>query len=413
MNHTKSNDLVEHFFRSEYGKILAVISKYVDLGDAEDIVQETLMTATEYWKLNGIPPNPEAWLYKTAKNKTYNFLRKRNTEKQHQNKEPQITSEEIRFSDEQVSDELLRMMLKCCHGSLSTNITITLILKILCGFSISEIASAFYTNTETINKRLVRGRKKLKTNSTAPINFIDLNRNIETLLKVIYLLFNEGYLPANKNQVIRKDLCLEAIRLAEIIVGNKNVIDSKNGHSLLALMYLNCSRFEARINHEGEMIEIEYQDRTLWNKDLINKGLYHLEQVQQKRFISKYLILASISGNHCIAKSYQETNWQEILSLYDALLTLEDNTLVRFNRVVALSKAIGTSEAVNELQKLKELKQNHLFYSVLGQFKKELGKIDEAASCYRKAINLSQNSRDTKFLSKKLNNLVPISNTHV
>ncbi len=413
MQPTKSDDLVEHFFRNEYGKILAVISKYIDLDHAEDLVQETLMTATEHWKLNGIPPNPEAWLYKTAKNKAYNYLRKQNNQRKFLDTNPIITKEEIEFSDEQISDDLLRVMLKCCHPSVSSDITITLILKILCGFSISEIAAAFCTNSETINKRLVRGRKKLKINSSAVINLVNLNRNIQTLLQAIYLLFNEGYSPANKHQTTRKDLCLEAIRLAEIIVGNKHVIDAKNAHALLALMYLNCSRFDARRNEEEGTIEIEFQDRSLWNKDLINKGLYHMDQVQQNNFISKYLILAGISGNHCIAQTFQETDWKEILSLYDALLTIENTAIVRLNRIVALSKVKGPSTAITELQQLKGLNQNHLLYSVYGQLKKELGELDEAISYYKKAIQVAPNPRDKTFLSKKLNALVPISKTHV
>ncbi|MCR9251719.1 MAG: sigma-70 family RNA polymerase sigma factor [bacterium] len=413
VSQSDTNNLVEHFFRKEYGKILAVISRYVNLDLAEDIVQDTLMKATEHWKLYGIPPNPEGWLYTTAKNQMFNFLRKEKIKNRFLETSVDVNSNEINFSDEQISDEVLRVMLKCCHKSLSDDITITLILKILCGFSISEIASAYLTNTETINKRLVRGRKRLKLDLQDSINFTDLNQNLEILLKVIYLLFNEGYHPTKKDQIVRKDLCLEAIRLATIIVANRNVKKMGNVHSLLALMYLNCSRFEARINEEQDIIEIEFQDRSLWNKDLINIGLYHLGQAQKNQHVSKYLILASISGNHCISKSYYETNWEEILSLYDSLLSIEDSTVVRLNRVVALSKARSATEAIEEIEKLDELKENHLYYSVLAQLKKEIGEIIEAVSCYQQAIEFAQNSRDIKFLTKKMNELVPISKSQV
>lgn len=409
----KDHYLIEHFFRIEYGKMLAVISKFVDFDSAEDIVQDTLMAATEHWTHRGTPPNPQAWLYKTAKNKAFNHLRTKNYEREYQNHQTQVVTVEIRFSDEQISDELLRMMLTCCQASSSKEIAITLILKILCGFSISEIASAFYTSSETINKRLVRGRKRLKSNFQDSINLDHLNDNIDTLLKVIYLLFNEGYFPADKRLTLRKDLCLEAIRLAEIIADNQLVSKKENTYALLALMYLNCSRFEARTNREEEMIELAHQNRTLWSQDLMNRGLSYLGQAQQNNFISQYLILAGISGHHCIAKTYEDTNWEEILSLYDALLTVDSSSIVRLNRVVALSKVKGALEAITELQQLKGLDENYLFYAVLAQLRTELGETVEAVSSYQKAIALSVNPRNVNFLSKKMDALVPDSNTRV
>lgn len=413
MHHFESNNLVEHFFRREYGKLLALTSKYIDLESAEDIVQDTLLAATEHWKIHGVPINPEAWLYKTAKNKTLNQLRKRNTERHHENKVLKVAEVEIEFSDELISDELLRMMLRCCHQSLSTDITLVLILKTLCGFSILEIASAFYTNTETIKKRLVRGRKKLKPTFQNTIDLNHLNENIETVLKALYLLFNEGYLPATKNQSIRKEMCLEAIRLAHIIVDNHHVKHRENAHALLALMYLNCSRFEAREGLEGDMIELEFQDRNLWSKELIDRGLHHLSLAQTNGYISKYLILAGIAGNHCVARTFEETNWKEILSLYDALLTIDNSPIVQLNRIVALSMAEKKLEAMEELQRLKDFYDNYLFYSVLAKLSAELGRFTDAVAAYMKAIDLASNQRIKNFLSKKVNELVPISTPHV
>ncbi|MEM9024181.1 MAG: DUF6596 domain-containing protein, partial [Bacteroidota bacterium] len=187
----------------------------------------------------------------------------------------------------------------------------------------------------------------------------------------------------------------------------------ENAHALLALMYLNCARFDARTGQDGEMVEIALQDRALWNHDLINKGLHHLNQAQQKQQLSKYLILASISGNHCIAHTYQETNWKEILSLYDALLTLEDSPIVRLNRIVALWKAQGASVAILEPQNLQGLGNNHLYHSVLAQLNLALAETEAAIACYKKAMALSPNPRVTKFLAKKLKALVPNPNAQV
>ena len=412
-NAHNSDTLVEHFFRNEYGKIVAVISRYLGIErieTAEDIVQETLLTAVEYWQHNGIPPNPSAWLYTTAKNKTLNYLRKQKYER---NIELTTDFAELDFSDEQISDEQLRVMLKCCHPAISEEIQITLMLKILCGFSILEISSAFCTNHETINKRLVRGRKKLRelNASAGPQN--DLNKNQEVLLKTIYLLFNEGYFPVSKNQIVRPDLCLEAIRLAEIIVSNEEARNKPDTHALLALMYLNASRFEARIGDRDEVIEMELQDRSLWNQELINCGLHHLGEAQEFGTISNYLILASISANHCVAISYEETNWQEILSLYDGLLTIEHSPAVQLNRLVALSKVKGVDLAISELKKLNTSKENYLYHSTLAELLKQVKKYSDAINHYEKAISLCPNDRDKRFLRKKLDKIVPISNSCV
>lgn len=405
--------LVEHFFRNEYGKMVSVISKYLTIEAAEDVVQETLMKAVEYWQHNGIPPNPTAWLYTTAKNKALNWLRKNKYERDFQNQIPEQKIDTIEFTDELIIDEQLRVMLACCQPTISEETQITLILKILCGFNISEIASAFCTNNETINKRLGRGRDKLEKNGLNLENQLDINQKLEVLLKTIYLLFNEGYFPSRKNQVLRKDLCLEAIRLAEIVLSNNVVHKKENIHALLALMYLNCSRFDSRVGDSGEIIEMEFQIRTFWNQELIGKGLYHLCEAQKNGFISKYLILACISANHCVAQSYIKTDWQEILSLYDVLLYLENSAIVKLNRFVAYAKVNGPAEAILELLKLDELSSNHLYYSTLAEFYKDTKDYVLSIDYYQKAISISTNSRDKNFLIKKLNALVLISGSHV
>lgn len=414
-----SKALVEHFFRTEYGKIVAVIAKYLGMDrieTAEDIVQETLLTAVEYWQHKGIPPNPHAWLYATAKNKTLNFLRRQKLEKEVALSQREIHIEELDFSAEQISDELLNMMLRCCHPSISNETQIALMLKILCGFSISEISSAFCTQSETINKRLVRGRKKLRENGRSMEKSNGLTGSWDVLLTTLYLLFTEGYSPAQKNQIIRLDLCLEAIRLAEILVPQATTSNKQNTHSLLALMYLNASRFEARQGQQGEVIEMELQDRTRWNQDLINKGLYHLNEAQEAKSISKYLILASISANHCIAPNVQATNWQEILDLYDVLLSLENSPMVQLNRIIALAKVNGPAVAILELKKwesLKDMQENYLYHSTFATLLLQSNMRNEAIEHFEKAILCCTNDRDKKFLAKKLAGLVPFSDSHV
>lgn len=415
----KTKKLTEHFFRNEYGKMVSVIVKIIgteNVQSAEDIVQETLLKATEDWHLRGIPNNPQAWLYTTAKNLTLNILKR---DKLHlkftvEAKKIKEKFEELEFLenlDEQISDEQLKMMFVCCHPSISENSQIALILKILCGFSITEIANAFFTSNETIHKRLVRGRKQLRENQVsfeAPKN---LNDNLPIVLKTIFLLFNEGYSPSQKNEIIRFDLCHEAIRLIEIIVKSDIIQEKGDTYSILALMYFNASRFNSRMNISNIIIEMHQQDRSKWDQELINKGIHHLNLAVAEESLSHYLILASISANHCIAASFEQTNWTEILSLYDALLVLEDGPITRLNRSVVLSKVKGNSIAIKELENLegiKELNNNHLYHSTLAEFYKLENQNKKAQSSFRKAISLSQNTLVQKLLHEKVKELVPI-----
>lgn len=416
LNKKNSSELTEHFFRNEYGKIVAVITKYIgnqNINTAEDIVQETLLKAVEHWQHNGIPENPTAWLYTTAKNKTLNHLKKQKTHIDYLQSNEKRTSEslELEFSEEIVNDEQLRIMFCCCQSNISKNTQISLILKILCGFSITEIANAFLTSTETINKRLVRGRKELKEKNLNIKSVEFVNNNLDTLLTTIYLLFNEGYSPTQKEQVTNNDLCLEAIRLTMILIDSSIIKNKSNAYALLALMYLNISRFDARIDANNAVIELEKQDRKLWNQEFINQGIHFLNLSIENSETSKYLILATISANYCIAKNYEETNWTEILELYERLTQIENSPLIQLNKAVVLSKVFGNKKAIEDLLRLEEkseIAKNHLFHSTLSEFYKNDQQISKAINSLKTAIKLSKNNRDVQFLEKKLNVLVPI-----
>lgn len=415
MKQQNSQELAEHLFRIEYGRIVSVITSVFGIANlkiAEDITQETFLKAVKYWQHNGIPPNPKAWLYVAAKNEAINVLKKRRKEinYRHENQDSIFSEiESLSFSDHTISDGQLKMMFVCCNPLLSGQSQISLILKTLCGFSITEIASAFMTSKEVINKRLVRARRKLKVNN---ISF-DLPLNLETqvpvILKALYLLFNEGYSPAEKNILIRKELCFEAIRLAEILKSSTELPDSDHCHALLSLMYFNASRFKARINESNELIEMRNQDRGLWDERLINEGIVNLDKAFENRSISTYHILAAISANYCVASAYEETNWSEILSLYDSFLTMEDSPLARLNRSVVLAKVKGNLFAINELNELAEntnVEELHLFHSTIAEFYTQESNFDMAARHLNIAIAKAVNQRDIKLLKKKLNEVV-------
>jgi len=413
-----SRELTEHFFRNEYGKMVSVITRYIgteNVETSEDIVQETLLKAVDIWQHNGLPENPKAWLYTTAKNLMLNSLKRKKYQDKYlaqiKNKErTYIELEKLQISEELILDEQLKMMFVCCHPSISEDSQIALILKILCGFSISEIANAFFSTNDTINKRLVRGRKQLRKNKVSFEIPNNINESLTIVLRTIYLLFNEGYSPSQKNELIRYDLCLEAIRLTEILA-NSNCIEKKSDcYALLALMYLNASRFEARTNSAKTIIEMDKQDRNNWNQELINKGIHCLNQGTNEKNVTIYLILATISANHCIATSFEDTNWEEILSLYDKLILLEDSPIARLNKSVALSKVKGNRKAISELNNLEsdsDIGKNYLFHSTLAEFYKLENETDIAAKHFKKAISLAQNKRDIDFLHKKLVAIVP------
>ncbi len=407
-----SRELTEHFFRNEYGKMCSVITNYLGLEKvqtAEDIVQETLYKALHHWTYNGLPANPTAWLYSTAKNLALNTIRRsgnlENIKLQIQQTNKYIEQKaDLSFSDQSINDGQLKTMLACCQPDLSQDYQLALILKILCGFSIKEIASAFFSNTETISKRLVRGRQKLRQSKIDVENPSFLEENIDTILQAIYLLFNEGYKPSRQNKQIRFDLCLEAIRLCRLLIANNQIENKTNVYALLALMFLNASRFEARMNAGDMIVELSQQNRRLWSEPLRSEGLQYLDWAVKGKTISKYLIMATISANHCVANSFKATNWKEILGLYDTLLKLEDSAMVRLNRSVAIANVQGPPKAIEELEALRGnagMNTNYLFHATLATFYREEKKQVEAKSHYTKAIELAYTELDKNFLRKK------------
>ncbi|MEM9649692.1 MAG: sigma-70 family RNA polymerase sigma factor [Bacteroidota bacterium] len=411
----KTGELTAHFFRNEYGKLVAVITRYLGsehVETAEDIVQDALLQATKHWDLHGIPDQPKAWLYTTARNLALNALKRRKHHRTYALHQANNTStaEQLPFSEELIEDSQLKMMFWCCHDSIPEPSRIALILKILSGFSITEIASAFFSNKETINKRLVRGRKQLRNVEFDSPHEQHLNQRLQTVLKTIYLLFNEGYLPSSENQIIRFDLCLEAIRLAQLLSDSELITKKADIHALLALMYFNVARFKSRTSETGELMDLKEQDRSKWDAELIQYGIQFLDLVVQGDTLSSYALLATISGHHCIAKSYEKTDWTTILSLYDQLLLLEKSPIVQLNRCVVLAEVAGTPTAIEELTKLgaqTDINRYYLYHFTLAELYKREQQWSASKLAYEEARNLSKNPRDQEILKKKKQALVP------
>lgn len=409
--------LIENLYREESGNLLAVLTKLfgpANMELAEDVVQDAMIEALNHWKENGAPDNPPAWLMRTAKNKALNIIKRDKYKLEYARNnlyllESGWTAEieiEKMFSEEEIKDDLLRMMFVCCNPELGKEAQSTLILKTLCGFTIAEIAKAYLTTDTTITKRLVRARqtiRDLKIEFEIPPGK-DLEQRLEAVLETIYLLFNEGYSATEGDEHIRMDICTDAIRLCRILSEHK-AGQNASVFSLLALMCFNASRFSARLSKEGDIILLEDQDRSLWNRPLIQAGANYLQKAAAAGVINTYYIQAAISACHCIAGSYKQTNWSEILNLYNLLIRFNNGPVVQLNRIVALSKVHGQSNALKELDLISksELLENYyIFFAVRGELLLESGELNEAITNFENAVKLTQNINEQKLLFKKI-----------
>lgn len=409
----EQQELIPHLFRTEYRKIVAVLCKRFGLSQietAEDIASDTFYTAAQTWPMQGIPPNPVAWLYNVAKNKTKNHLQRNQL---FQNKIAAVikkdaaveTEMDIDLSEKNIKDSQLQMMFAICHPSISADAQIGLALRILCGFGIEEIATAFLSNKETINKRLFRAKEKLRQEQVAielP-SATAINERLNAVLTTLYLLFNEGYYSESNDAVIRKEFCQEAMRLVYLLVENE-ATNLPAVHALFSLMCFHASRLEARKDNNGEIVLYEDQDESLWNYKLIAKGAYHLHQASQGNALSTYHLQASIAYWHT-RKMDSPEKWENILQLYNRLLQLEYSPIATLNRTFALCKAgsnviEGKKMAITEAEKL-NLSGNHLYHSLMGELYTGIDN-EKAMAHLQKAIALAKTPADKKVLQKKL-----------
>jgi RNA polymerase sigma-70 factor (ECF subfamily) len=303
------------------------------------------------------------------------------------------------------------MMFTCCHPAVSADSQVALTLKTLCGFSIAEIAKAFLTTDENVNKRLVRARQKIRDDKI-PFEVPEgkaLVRRLDAVLEAIYLLFNEGYSASTGNDVIRFELCEEAIRLSEIIAAHDILKNNSSVHAVLALMYLNASRFKSRSDDKGNILTMQEQNRALWDRSLMQKGFYYLEKSTRHGTLSIYHILAAISAYHCSAKDFGSTDWNSILSLYDKLIKIDSSPVVLLNRAIVIGKVSGAREALKELEKIKDsraLESYHLFYSTQAELYTQINEFMKASDALRTAIQLSPLQAEKELLQKKLDHVL-------
>ena len=407
----EQQELIPHLFRTEFRKITSVLCKLFGIEHieiAQDLASETFLSALETWAYKGIPENPVAWLYSVAKNKAKNYMIRNKvfTDKIFSQLKYAVQENneiEIDLSEKNIIDSQLQMLFAICHPTISTEAQVGLSLRILCGFGIDEIANAFLTNKETINKRLFRAKEKLRDEKVA-IEFPnekEIERRLETVLTTLYLLFNEGYYSESKDAIMRNDLCMEAMRLTLLLIENEQT-NQPAVNALLSLMCFHASRFQARKNESGEIILYQDQDETLWDYGLISKGGFFLHQASRGNKISKYHLEAGIAYWHTIKADTKE-KWENILQLFNQLLQIEYSPIAALNRTYALSKTNGKEEAIIEAEKL-NLTGNHFYFTLLGELYKNIDN-HKAKLHFQKALSLAKTQTDKQTIQKKIDNL--------
>ena len=405
---------VDHLFRLESGKMVSVLTRifgFANIEQAEDIVQDTIMKALEIWKWGKIPDNPQAWLYKTAKNKAIDLIRREKLKYKIENELAILLKSEYTlapkvnelFTEGEIKDSQLRMMFACCHPSISPESQITLMLKTLCGLSLREISNAFLTNEETIGKRLYRTKEKIREEkiSLDYPGILAMDQRTEAVLKTIYLLFNEGYNSSHADKLIRQDLCEEAMRLA-ILLSENSRTNLPQTNALIALMCYHASRFDSRIDDKGMIVLLKDQDRKTWNSFLIEKGNEYMNYAASGDVYHDFHIEAGIASVHANAKTFADTNWKLILTFYNTLFERTKNPVVAMNRCLALAEVEGAETAIIELQNLSELSGNAYYHASLGELFMKTGNKNAARDSFVRAIELTQSSAVSDLLRKKI-----------
>jgi RNA polymerase sigma-70 factor (ECF subfamily) len=409
--------LADDLFRHEAGKLISVLTGIFGINRlqlAEDVVQESLVRALRRWPYIGIPKNPAAWLTQTAKNLALDLIRRENL---FHDKEPQIIAfmeqwpsdlagGESPMFESEIRDGRLRLMFACCHPVLSPEDQTALALKTLCAFSAAEIAKAFLASEPAIAKRLTRAKQKIR-DERIPFEIPaggELSRRLDAVLQTLYLLFNEGYKASSGDDLIREELCQEAIRLASLLADHP-AGNQPRTHALIALMLLNAARLPARTDAEGNILRLKEQDRCSWNRPMIARGMLHLSKSAAGEELTAYHLQAGIAACHCAARDYESTDWRQILSLYDRLLELDDSPVVALNRAVAVANVHGPRagiEAVEAIQNGSQLNSYYLLYAVLGEFEEQQNNFRAARDHFRKALELTELRSEQSFLSKRL-----------
>ncbi len=410
-------DLGDHLFRREYGRMVATLSRIFgvhNLALAEDVVQDAFCRAVEVWKFRGVPDNPSAWLMATAKNRAIDVLRRERTARTFAPELARMIESEWtlapavaeKFAPNAIKDDELRMMFSCCHPRLTEEAQVALVLHILCGFSVDEVAAAFVSSHAAMEKRITRA-KKLLASSKQLFDITDARDfavRLPSVQRALYLLFNEGYHGASAESAIRAELCREAMRLAALLRDHP-LGATPATFALSALMSLHAARLPARLDASGALLSLFDQDRSQWDSHLIGEGQELLELSASGPALSEYHLEAAIAWTHAAARRAEDTNWTQIISLYDQLMVIRPSPIVALNRAIAIAQRDGPERGLEEIGVIPNsdrLAAYPFFHAALGEFEFRAGRRNRANEHFRSALARARSPMERRFLQNRV-----------
>jgi RNA polymerase sigma-70 factor (ECF subfamily) len=400
---------IDHLFRHRAGQMVSILARNFGVANIElieDSVQDALVSAMKNWPYSGVPENRSAWLIRTAKNRVIDQLRRGAKSESIEANEIDIPDErvdETRFESELAEDQI-RMMFACCHPEVPADSRVALTLKVVGGFSVGEIARAYLAKDEAIAKMLTRAKQKLRTLDLEIPAGKELSERIDSVLRVLYLMFNEGYSASEGADLIRRDLCEEAIRLARILLCHPQTSLPKV-HALAALFMFQAARLSTRADGDGDLLLLADQDRSLWNRGLLAAGLDHFRRAASGEELTEYHIEAEIASLHALAPAYTVTDWERIIACYDTLLARRFSPIFALNRLVAIGETRGAEAAIGDLSELASnylMTSFNLYHITRAHFLAALGRAAEAIESYTRAVELTKNEAVLRFIRRKI-----------
>ena len=402
-------DSIDHLFRHQAGQMVSVLARrfgIINIDLIEDAIQDSMIAAMRTWPYSGVPTNQSAWLIQTAKNRVIDQLRRSTRSISIERNEfdiPDSRPYRTRFESE-IAEDQIRMMFACCNPAVPGDSRVALTLKIICGFSVAQIARAYLAKNEAIAKMLTRAKQKLRALDLEIPAGDELGLRLDSVLRVLYLMFNEGYSASEGADLIRRDLCAEAIRLNGILLDHPFTA-SPRVHALISLFLFQAARLSSRTDASGDLLLLADQDRSTWDKEMLAAGLEHFRMAACGDKLSDYHIEAEIASLHALAPDYSSTDWPRIVACYEALLTRNFSPVVALNRTVAIGEVLGAQDALAELSTLASnymMTSFDLYHVTRAHTLANLGRKEEAVGSYARAAELTKNEAVLRFIRRRI-----------